>query len=204
MSCAVLCKLIRHSVHLVTNAYSQAGGILCAMVRALQEPEARVRTGGHRGEGQGQDWRRGLHRQRSNLPGLSLTPSLHSKGINDEQVEWMSHATCLPDASMESWWHEPMFAVGTSCCRSHADNESEGSPCPSVPCVVQQYGVQGYPTIKYFNDKDQPSDYQGGRDAASMAAFVLGDWRKSQPPPEVTHCCIQVNWTKKSAYNHTK
>ena len=61
-------------------------------------------------------------------------------------------------------------------------------------CVVQQYGVQGYPTIKYFNDKDQPADYQGGRDAASMAAFVLDDWRKAQPRPEVTYYCLHVFW----------
>lgn len=46
--------------------------------------------------------------------------------------------------------------------------------------------MQGYPTIKYFGpDKDSPSDYAGGRDSSSLASFILGEWRKSQPPPEV-------------------
>ena len=50
--------------------------------------------------------------------------------------------------------------------------------------------MQGYPTIKYFpaQEKDQPSDFQGGRDSSSMADFVLAEWRKLQPPPEVQLC----------------
>lgn len=52
--------------------------------------------------------------------------------------------------------------------------------------VLQEFGIQGFPTIKYFGpDKDAPSDYQGGRDSGAMAAFVLGEWKKLQPPPEV-------------------
>ena len=51
---------------------------------------------------------------------------------------------------------------------------------------MQEFGVQGYPTLKYFGEeKDSPSDYQGGRDSASMTNFIIGEWRKSQPPPEV-------------------
>lgn len=51
---------------------------------------------------------------------------------------------------------------------------------------LQEFGIQGFPTIKYFGEeKDDPSDYQGGRDLESLESFVLGEWRKSQPPPEV-------------------
>ena len=46
--------------------------------------------------------------------------------------------------------------------------------------------MQGYPTIKVFGeDKDSPSDYQGGRDGSSLTAFVMAQWKKTQPPPEV-------------------
>lgn len=47
--------------------------------------------------------------------------------------------------------------------------------------------MQGYPTIKVFGeDKDSPSDYHGDRDSSSMASFVINEWKKGQPPPEVS------------------
>jgi len=45
--------------------------------------------------------------------------------------------------------------------------------------------VNGYPTIKLFGeDKRRPLEYNGGRDAESMAAFLLAKWAALQPPPE--------------------
>jgi len=40
--------------------------------------------------------------------------------------------------------------------------------------LCQKYGVKGYPTIKYFNDKTGKSGaaYNGGRDAAALKTFV--------------------------------
>jgi protein disulfide-isomerase A6 len=39
--------------------------------------------------------------------------------------------------------------------------------------VCEQYGIQGYPTIKYFVDGDKEGkDYQQGRDFDSLEAFV--------------------------------
>ena len=36
------------------------------------------------------------------------------------------------------------------------------------------YGIQGFPTIKFFgNDKGSPLDYNGGRDADSIRKFAL-------------------------------
>jgi len=37
----------------------------------------------------------------------------------------------------------------------------------------KRFGVQGYPTLKFFDGKsDTPSDYNGGRDLDSLAAFI--------------------------------
>lgn len=38
----------------------------------------------------------------------------------------------------------------------------------------QQYGIQGFPTLKFFgfNKKKDPEDYQGGRDAEAIANFA--------------------------------
>jgi len=37
----------------------------------------------------------------------------------------------------------------------------------------KRFGVQGFPTIKFFNGKDdKPQDYNGGRDLESLSAFL--------------------------------
>lgn len=37
----------------------------------------------------------------------------------------------------------------------------------------KRFGVQGFPTIKFFDGKsDKPVDYNGGRDLESLAAFI--------------------------------
>lgn len=37
----------------------------------------------------------------------------------------------------------------------------------------QKYGVQGFPTLKWFDGKNgKPEDYSGGRDLESLAAFI--------------------------------
>ena len=40
--------------------------------------------------------------------------------------------------------------------------------------VGAPYGIQGFPTIKFFgNEKGSPIDYNGGRDADSIRKFAL-------------------------------
>jgi len=46
-----------------------------------------------------------------------------------------------------------------------------------VDCTVHQdlcgkYGVQGYPTIKYFTGNPEGDDYEGGRDFESLKTFA--------------------------------
>ena len=58
--------------------------------------------------------------------------------------------------------------------------------CTSHESLCGQFGVQGFPTIKFFgSQKQEPEDYSGGRDAASIVAFATTKWSKMAPPPEV-------------------
>lgn len=54
---------------------------------------------------------------------------------------------------------------------------------------AQEYGVQGYPTIKFFpggrKDSDSAQDYQGGRTASDIVAWALEKYTESVPAPEV-------------------
>jgi protein disulfide-isomerase A6 len=39
--------------------------------------------------------------------------------------------------------------------------------------VASKYGVQGFPTLKFFDGKsDKPEAYEGGRDLESLSAFI--------------------------------
>eukprot|EP00887_Chlorella_sp_A99_P006680 scaffold3.g6680.t1 len=70
----------------------------------------------------------------------------------------------------------------------------------AVDCTASQqtcgeFGVRGYPTIKFFGEnKDSPEDYGGGRDLSSLSAFALGRWSKLQPAPEVHELVDQESW----------
>ncbi|KAG1665201.1 hypothetical protein FOA52_002602 [Chlamydomonas sp. UWO 241] len=58
--------------------------------------------------------------------------------------------------------------------------------CTASQAACGKFGVQGYPTIKFFGkNKASPTDYQGGRDTASIVAFGTELWSKMAPPPEV-------------------
>jgi len=59
------------------------------------------------------------------------------------------------------------FAASSSVLIADVDCTAEGQP------LCDKYGVQGYPTIKYFKDGDtEGEDYRGGRDFDSLKGFV--------------------------------
>ena len=49
----------------------------------------------------------------------------------------------------------------------------------------QRYGIQGFPTIKYFAPGSEPVDYQGGRTASDIVQFGLSKASENVEPPEV-------------------
>eukprot|EP00128_Syssomonas_multiformis_P011731 Colp12_sorted_trinity150504_noHs@29888 len=59
--------------------------------------------------------------------------------------------------------------------------------CTVEQSLCQQYGIQGYPTLKVFaaGSKGEPVDYQGGRTSGDIAAYLEDELAKNQAPPEV-------------------
>mmetsp|Transcript_10380 Transcript_10380/g.14647 ORF Transcript_10380/g.14647 Transcript_10380/m.14647 type:complete len:148 (+) Transcript_10380:200-643(+) len=60
------------------------------------------------------------------------------------------------------------FAGSSSVLIADVDCTAEGDK------LCEQFGIRGYPTIKYFVDGDmsEGKDYQGGRDFDSLKGFV--------------------------------
>lgn len=73
----------------------------------------------------------------------------------------------------------------------------------AVDCTVSQqtcaeFGVQGYPTLKWFGveDRDSPTEYQEGRTTADLVKFAQARWAATQPPPEAHEIADQYGWEK--------
>lgn len=57
--------------------------------------------------------------------------------------------------------------------------------CDEEKSLCSQFGVQGFPTVKWFgSNKQAPEDYRGERTAAALSDFALKQWGKTAPPPE--------------------
>ncbi|XP_055642690.1 protein disulfide-isomerase A6 homolog [Toxorhynchites rutilus septentrionalis] len=54
---------------------------------------------------------------------------------------------------------------------------------------AQQYGIQGYPSIKFFaggpKDRDTAQDYDGGRTASDIVNWALEKYTENIPAPEI-------------------
>lgn len=72
-------------------------------------------------------------------------------------------------------------------CRQMAGKVKLGAVnCDEEKSLCGDYGIQGFPTLKWFGkNKQKPQDYQGGREAAAIQEFAMGHWAKNAPAPEV-------------------
>ncbi len=60
--------------------------------------------------------------------------------------------------------------------------------CTAHQTVCGNYGVRGYPTIKFFgSNKRKPEDYQGERSSSAIVDFAKEKHAAMLPPPEVRH-----------------
>ena len=61
--------------------------------------------------------------------------------------------------------------------------------------LANQYGVRGYPTIKYFpaGAKSGPEEYDGGRTAEDIVNWAMEKHGESIPPPELIQITKQAN-----------
>jgi len=72
--------------------------------------------------------------------------------------------------------------------------------CTKEQAICSKYGVQGYPTIKYFRKgKEQPEDYNGGRTADDLIEFLnknAGTRLKSSKPEDTVLTLNPSNFEK--------
>ncbi|KXZ53899.1 hypothetical protein GPECTOR_6g817 [Gonium pectorale] len=100
-------------------------------------------------------------------------------------------------AKSNDLWMVEMYAPWCGHCKAlkpawiEAASELSGKvkvgavDCTVHESVCSEYGVQGYPTIKFFGaNKRSPEDYNGGRDSGSIVAFAMQRYSEQLPPPE--------------------
>lgn len=49
--------------------------------------------------------------------------------------------------------------------------------CTAHQSTCSEFGVRGYPTIKFFGrSKASPEDYNGGRESSSIVSYAMSRW----------------------------
>lgn len=98
----------------------------------------------------------------------------------------------------ESLWFVEFYAPWCGHCKNLKPSWEEAATSlkgkvkvGAVDCTTHQqtcskFGVNGYPTIKFFgSNKRRPEDYQGGRTGDAITEYALQKWAQLAPPPEV-------------------
>lgn len=116
--------------------------------------------------------------------------TFHTEVINSDDMwfvefyaPWCGHCKALKPAWVELAQNlDGRVKVGAVDCTTNEQTCSE-------------FGVQGFPTIKFFgSSKEHPEDYQGGRDSGSLTAYATERWSKDQPPPEAKELTDNDLW----------
>lgn len=53
------------------------------------------------------------------------------------------------------------------------DHSIAAVDCTKNRKLASRFGISGYPTLKYFKDGGQPTDYDAGRDKDSIVNFLI-------------------------------
>jgi len=68
--------------------------------------------------------------------------------------------------------------------------------------IAQEYGVQGYPTIKYFAPgSTEPEEYNGGRNSGDIVKWAEEKFAENIPPPEVNEA-VSESAVSSACENH--
>ncbi|XP_074577688.1 protein disulfide isomerase-like 2-3 [Curcuma longa] len=102
-------------------------------------------------------------------PVVQLSPSnFKSKVLNSNGIvlveffaPWCGHCKALAPT-----WEKSATVLKGVATVAALDADAHGS-------LAQEYGIQGFPTIKVFSPGKPPVDYQGARDVKPIAEFVL-------------------------------
>eukprot|EP00584_Thalassiosira_punctigera_P002764 CAMPEP_0172528792 /NCGR_PEP_ID=MMETSP1067-20121228/3055_1 /TAXON_ID=265564 ORGANISM="Thalassiosira punctigera, Strain Tpunct2005C2" /NCGR_SAMPLE_ID=MMETSP1067 /ASSEMBLY_ACC=CAM_ASM_000444 /LENGTH=215 /DNA_ID=CAMNT_0013312757 /DNA_START=137 /DNA_END=784 /DNA_ORIENTATION=+ len=102
---------------------------------------------------------------------VELNPKTFEEAVHSKNTfvkfyaPWCGHCKALApdwDTLADSYAASPSVVIGSVDCTA-GDNEE----------ICHQYGVSGYPTLKYFKDGNpEGEDYNGGRDLDSLSSFA--------------------------------
>ncbi|XP_050519676.1 protein disulfide-isomerase A6 homolog isoform X7 [Diabrotica virgifera virgifera] len=128
-----------------------------------------------------------------------------------------SHVVELTDSNFEKlvlksddMWLVEFFAPWCGHCKNLAPHWAKAAAelkgkvkLGALDATVHQaraslYGVQGYPTIKFFGPdaKDSPTDYDGGRTSSDIVTWALDKLEENIPAPEVTQILDDKSFKK--------
>lgn len=129
-----------------------------------------------------------------------------TKGNKDDVVELTDSNFDKLVLDSEDVWLVEFFAPWCGHCKNlapeweKAATELKGKvKLGAVDATVhqskaQEYGVQGYPTIKFFHggrkDRGDATDYTGGRTAQEIIAWALDKYSDNIPAPEIVELTV--------------
>ncbi|CAB4059086.1 PDIA6 [Lepeophtheirus salmonis] len=151
-------------------------------VRAAQNAAQKVvssRLGGGGGGGGG-----GRKKKEGGNGVVELTDSNFKKEVLDSDDMWLVEffaPWCGHCKNLEPHWKSAASELKGKVKLGAVD-------ATVYPGLAQQYGVQGYPTIKYFPSglkRDGPEEFDGGRTKEDIVAWALERFELNLPAPDV-------------------
>jgi len=139
------------------------------------------------------------------LGGKSGSGKSSGGGSSDDVIELTEANFDKLVMKSDDMWLVEFFAPWCGHCKNLAPHwksaakELKGKvKLGAVDATVHQalagrYGIQGYPTIKYFKagKKGSPEDYDGGRTAGDIVAWANERVQVNLPPPEIVELTSQ-------------
>ncbi|XP_022914894.1 protein disulfide-isomerase A6 homolog [Onthophagus taurus] len=144
------------------------------------------------------------------LGGKSSSGSKSSGGSDKDVIELTDSNFEKLVMQSEDMWLVEFFAPWCGHCKNLAPHWADaatqlkgkvklGALDATVhSSIASQYGIQGYPTIKFFSpgkkDSDSVSDYNGGRTAGDIVNWALEKLSENVPAPELIQIVNDVTF----------
>jgi len=127
----------------------------------------------------------------SSSASVTLTDENFEKEVMNSNEQWLVAFVapwCGHCKALAPEWHSAANDLEGKMKMGQVDATTEKS-------LGQKYGIQGFPTIKFFGqDKTSPEDYQGGRSKSDLVTFGMEKVEASLPPPEVKELVSKEVW----------
>jgi len=129
---------------------------------------------------------------------VELTESNFRKKVLNSELGWLVEfyaPWCGHCKTLAPVWAEAASKLKGKMMLGALDATQHGS-------IGQEYGVQGYPTIKYFAPgSSEPEEYNGGRTTGDIIKWAEEKFAENISPPEVNEAVSEVA-VKAACENH--